>query len=71
MFPKNSAVRQLAFIVTGEVQERRLDDDSGEIEYHVVYTGADGQPHARWFKESELERAADAPAPKPAEGGAA
>lgn len=60
MFAVGARVRQkLPAPIEGEIGkepgDRRLQEGSDEIEYHVNYTGPDGEAHSRWFAESELE----------------
>ncbi len=60
MFAAGTSVRQklpapLEGNIGTEPGDRRIKEGSDEIEYHVHYTGPDGEEHARWFAESELE----------------
>ena len=54
MIPKGTTVRQKVPAIEGVVEDAKLNTETGEIDYHVTFTGADGEPSARWFKESEL-----------------
>lgn len=44
-------------VVQGEVKDTRFNKDEGQLEHLLSYIGADGEPHERWFLESELEAA--------------
>lgn len=57
---KGATVRQKVPTIEGVVDERRFDEATDGMEYHVNYTTADGEPAARWFKEGELEVTKDA-----------
>lgn len=52
-FKKGAAVRQVVNIIQGEVVGVQIVDD--EVQFEVAYTGADGEPHSRLFKEDEIE----------------
>ena len=56
--PKGAQVRQVAPAIEGEVTARRFDESTDGMSYLVAFTGADGQPHERWFLESEITEAA-------------
>lgn len=67
MIAKGAKVRQIVPVIEGEVTERRFDDSEGghgEMEFHVEYVDATGEPSARWFKESDLEVTAEPEAKK-------
>lgn len=55
MFAKGAVVKQKVPVIEGTITERKLNDATGKIEYHVEFTGADGHPSARWFDEDQLE----------------
>ena len=55
---KGSRVRQVAPVIEGEVRERRFDESSEEMSYLVAFKGADGEPHERWFLDSEITEVA-------------
>jgi len=42
-------------VVQGEVKDTRFNKDKSQLEHLLVYVGADGEQHERWFLESELE----------------
>ena len=50
-----AAVRQVVPVITGTVTDIKIVD--GEPQFEVAYTGADGEPHARYFTEDEIEAA--------------
>jgi hypothetical protein len=60
-FKKGAKVRQIVPVIEGEVVDVKIVD--GDVQFEVAYTGADGEPHARYFTEDEIEAA-------PAEGAA-
>lgn len=43
--------------IEGKAVERRFNEDASELEYLLRYDGEDGQPHERWFLESQVELA--------------
>jgi hypothetical protein len=51
---KGAQVRQLVPAITGEVTERRFNDEANQMEYLVLYANAEGDPAERWFLESQL-----------------
>lgn len=62
-FVKGAFVRQVVPAVEGNVTGYSVDQETGDVQVMVEWTDADGQPHSRYFKESELELgAATAPA---------
>lgn len=60
---KGKPVRQIVKPIEGEVIDRRLHDEAGELEYLVRHTDADGEPAERWFLESQIEELADSKEP--------
>lgn len=52
--PKGTKVRQVVPAIEGEVMDRRLNDQQGELEYCVGFTDAGGEPGERWFLESQI-----------------
>lgn len=54
MIAKGTAVRQKVPVIEGVIDDAKLDTDTGKINYHVTFTGADGEPSARWFNEDEI-----------------
>lgn len=56
MIPKGAKVRQIVKPIEGTVREARLNQEAGEIEYHVDYM-RDDEEHAGWFLASALELA--------------
>lgn len=61
-FKIGDAVRQVVPVISGTVKNFAIVD--GDVQFEVAYTGADSEPHARFFAEGEIEAA---PAPAPAE----
>lgn len=49
------AVRQVVPVIEGTVKNIAIAD--GEVQFEVAYTGADGEPHSRFFAEGEIESA--------------
>lgn len=49
-------VVQIVKPITGTVRESRINQERGEVEYHVDYCDAthNDEPAARWFLASEL-----------------
>lgn len=45
-------------VIAGPIAQKRLNVEKDELEYLIVYTGAAGETHHRWFLESELEEVA-------------
>jgi hypothetical protein len=63
---KGATVRQQVPTIEGVVDDRRFDEATEAMEYHVNFTDpVTKEPSARWFKESELKVIKDAP-PAPA-----
>jgi hypothetical protein len=54
-FKKGESVRQIIPAIDGTVEGFQIDQESGERLILVNYTGADGEPASRYFKESEIE----------------
>lgn len=52
---KGAVVRQVVPTIIGTVTERRFSDERDVFEYLVEYVGTDGEKHARWFTENEIE----------------
>lgn len=65
--PKGTTVRQVVPVIEGVVNARRLNDDTGEVEYLVAYAAADGEPAERWFLESQIAAVAAPDAGDPAQ----
>lgn len=57
-FKKGDVVRQVVPVIEGKVVDVAIVD--GDVQFCVEYTGADGEPHQRFFTEAEIEKAADA-----------
>ncbi|WP_031431824.1 hypothetical protein [Methylomicrobium agile] len=57
---KNSKVRLVQPIITGEIVEVQWDNDLDCKKCLVRYTDASGEAHERWFHEHELELNNDA-----------
>jgi hypothetical protein len=43
-------------VVAGEISDARYSKERAQMEFLMDYIGADGEPHSRWFLESELEK---------------
>jgi hypothetical protein len=54
-FKKGDDVVQNIKPIAGKVLGPEIVD--GEVQYRVQYTGEDGQPHERLFKEDEIVKA--------------
>lgn len=52
---KGTSVRQIVTPIEGVVESFSVDQETGDVQYLVAYTGEDGQPRARYFKLDELE----------------
>lgn len=64
--PKGTTVRQVVPVIEGVVNARRLNDDTGEVEYLVAYV-SNGEPAERWFLESQIAAVAAPDAGDPAQ----
>ena len=42
-------------VISGKVLDARYNHEKSQMEYALAYTGADDEPHQRWFLESGLE----------------
>ncbi|TXN67273.1 hypothetical protein [Methylobacterium sp. WL6] len=49
------AARVRPVIIEGTVERVRFDEDTGEKRVLFAWTGADGEPHSRWFPEGDLD----------------
>ena len=54
--PKGASVRQCVPVITGTVQQTKFNEATGELEYLVIYTDADGHAAERWFLQSQIEQ---------------
>lgn len=54
-FKKGDIARQVVPVIEGQIISVAIVDD--EVQYELAYTGADGEPHSRFFKEDEIEAA--------------
>ncbi|MRV72562.1 hypothetical protein GJ700_12675 [Duganella sp. FT92W] len=63
-FKKGDAVRQVVQVIEGTVVGTCIVDD--DVQFEVAYTGADGEPHSRFFAEHEI-MPAPAPGAEPAQ----
>lgn len=51
-----STARLVQPVIEGPIAGKRYDESTDGLEYLVVYKGADGEVHQRWFPESQLEQ---------------
>jgi hypothetical protein len=54
-FPKGTKVRQIVTPIEGEVTGFDVDQESGQVQVQVEWTGPDGKPLSRYFKADEIE----------------
>jgi hypothetical protein len=55
---KGTAVRQvMPQPVAGTIDSFSVDQETGEVQYYVVWTDAEGNPQGRFFTESQIELA--------------
>jgi hypothetical protein len=52
---KGDPVRQKVVVIEGTITDVKIVD--GDVQFEVAYTGADGEQHARFFAEGEIEAA--------------
>lgn len=54
-FKRGDKVTQVVPAISGEVVGYNIDQESGDVQYHVVWTDADQHEHSRFFKEDDIE----------------
>lgn len=52
---KGTQVRQVVRVVEGTVERFDVDQESGEIQYLVVWQDANGEEQSKYFKDGEIE----------------
>lgn len=51
---KGTAVRQVVTVIEGTVERYEVDQNTGELQYLVVWTDADGNEQSKYFREGEI-----------------
>lgn len=51
---KGTAVRQVVAVIEGTVEKYEVDQNTGELQYLVVWTDADGAEQSKYFREGEI-----------------
>lgn len=52
---KGTQVRQVVPVIEGTVERFDVDQESGVLQYLVVWTDADGTQHEKYFRDGEIE----------------
>jgi hypothetical protein len=52
--PKGTTVVQKVEVITGVTTKTQFNESVDSLEYLVEYTNAAGEPHSRWFLESQI-----------------
>lgn len=52
---KGDTVRQIVTPIEGVVDSFQVDQETGELQYLVKWTDADGGEHSKYFAEGEVE----------------
>lgn len=51
---KGTTVRQVVAVIEGTVERYEVDQNTGELQYLVVWTDADGNEQSKYFREGEI-----------------
>lgn len=51
---KGATVRQVVAVIEGTVEKYEVDQNTGELQYLVVWTTPDGDEQSKYFRESEI-----------------
>lgn len=51
---KGTTVRQVVAVIEGTVEKYEVDQNTGELQYLVVWTDAEGGEQSKYFREGEI-----------------
>lgn len=51
---KGTTVRQVVTVIEGTVEKYEVDQNTGELQYLVVWADADGNEQSKYFREGEI-----------------
>lgn len=51
---KGDAVKQNIFVIHGTVVKLGVNEDTGELKYHVEYEDNNGETQSRWFEAGDI-----------------
>lgn len=54
-FKKGDKVAQIVPVIKGEVVKFSVNQESGEVQYLVAWTDAEGQEQSRYFEGHEID----------------
>lgn len=57
--PKGTQVQQIVTPISGTVEGYQVDQETGDVQYLVTWTDADGDECSRYFKADEIEAVAE------------
>jgi hypothetical protein len=60
-FKRGDKVTQVVKPISGEVVNVQVVDGD-HLQFEVAFVGEDGEPHAKWFREDEVDLTPEAPA---------
>ena len=52
---KGTTVRQVVPVITGTIERFEVDQETGELQYLVAWTDANGDSQSKYFKDGEIE----------------